>query len=282
MKKIVLITTLILLFVFSTPIVKSPFVNLPKISNIKPIGISQGGMGILSTKGTCYVPPWTDCDAGYECSDNSFYWLWPRGKKIGWSCGPGFSTDPGLHNYKMRVVMDIILLYTDTVTSKALFNGTYFLNITPTGRISSMSSSIDFNYSHTGIAYLFEPSYVSGQNAAYLECAIMWINFTQTDNITMGVPILYKMYINDLNRDDHIDVFDAVILSNGYGLSWSSPVNPNDNIWRADINSDGIINTGDAVILKSQIGTNYIKPVLEDIDKIWEPMWVNTLDCMSY
>ena len=130
-----------------------------------------------------------------------------------------------------------------------------------------VSTSLDFDYLDPGPAYLFEPSYVYGQNAAYEDCGILWINFTNADldKISVKTLIEYKTYILDFNEDDQIDVFDAIILSNEFGQSWGSPgdaVDPNDDTWRADINSDGSVNIIDYSILKNQFGTEYIDPSL--------------------
>jgi hypothetical protein len=283
MKKIVFIISLIILFSLSAPIVKSPFVDLPHKSTIEPKEIVTREIGILTTAGTCYVPPFTECPDGYECVNYNFYWLYARGKKVGWTCDGGLITDPGPHNYKIRIVTDLAILHWDTVTSKVLFDGTYVVNVTPSNNIITIGSSLDFNYSHPGPSYVFEPSYVYGEDVTYLDCAIMWLNFSQSDVVNVSIPILYKTYITDLNRDDYIDIYDAIILSNEYGQSWGSPgdtVDPNDYTWRADINSDGIVNTLDATILRNQFGTNYIKPRFEGtLLNIWEPMWENTLSC---
>lgn len=336
MKKIVLIVSLILLFFFYTPIVESPFVDLPH-TFVDPPYESTTGQGCIGTplpcsdhsdysschysgciwsgsvcsgtpdpcsdhtgpsncqmagctwtgtpsvEHTCYVAPF-NCPDGYECVDYNFYWLYARGKKVGWTCDGGLTTDPGSHNYQIRIVMDLQLLYTETVTSKALFPGTYVIEVTPESNIISMGSHLDFNLSHPGSAGLFEPSYVYGVTAVYLDCGIMWLTFSQSDQVDIGVPIEYRMYIVDLNRDDQNDVYDAIILSNEFGQSWGSPgdpVDPNDNTWRADINSDGSVNIIDYSILKNQFGTEYIASWSEEggLLNIWEPMWENTLNC---
>lgn len=424
--------------------VRSPFIDLPFKSTIELNKTVKEEVTTLAVSHACYVPPWTECPTGYECVNYNFAWLYPLGKKVGWTCDGGLITDPGLHKYKIRIVMDIALLYWYTVTSKVLFGGNYVINIShawnpeldfgtptspvatcgglwkgvnnetiysssvgygwsdttnlysidrggdcypwrdfvlstsdhtfnidvnngnysvvlyigdeshphdfidvyaegilkvdnlnysydpnqgtykpesvtftieitdgqlnlrfhddggsdpywiinalkikridPVDEVTEMTSSLDFNYSSPGSAYVFEPSYVYGNDTIYLNCAIMWLNFTQTDMISIGIPIEYKTYITDLNRDDHIDIYDAIILSNEFGNSWGSPgdpVDPNDYTWRADINSDGTVNTLDAIILKNQFGTDYIKPQLEgSLLDIWEPMWENTLNCM--
>jgi len=151
-------------------------------------------------------------------------------------------------------------------------------NTNPNTNIENLKSSITFNGSSSKV---FEPSYVYGEESIYNHCAIMWVNFTQKVGslpVKFDIPIEYKTYIIDFNRDNKIDVYDAIIFSNEYGQSWGSPGSPvdqNDYTWRADINSDGIVNVLDATILRNQFGTNYTAPMFENngLLNIWEADW---------
>jgi len=160
-----------------------------------------------------------------------------------------------------------------------IVNGITIKNTDTPTELLEYGSSLDFNYSNPGPAYLFEPGYdPSGmyfEGALYENCGELLINFSQTDRLSVGVYIEYKTYILDFNQDNKIDILDAIILSNEYGQSWGSPgdaVDINDYTWRADINSDGIVNTLDATILKNQFGTNYTKPFYLG-SEIWQPQW---------
>jgi len=54
----------------------------------------------------------------------------------------------------------------------------------------------------------------------------------------------------DINRDGSVDIFDAILLSNGFNTTPANPKwNPN-----ADINSDGIVDIYDAIILSNNFG----------------------------
>lgn len=245
--------------------------------------LTAGCSWIPMVEKTCYFPPFDSCDAGYECVKSNFSSLYGLGKKIGWTCFTGVYGDSGAHNYKIRVVMDIVLLYWETVTSKTYFPGTYFLNISHANNIISMTSGLDFNYSYPGIGYVFDPSYIDQDDARYFRCAVFWLNYSQSDAVNISVPILYKTYITDLNRDGVVDMYDGIILTNNIGKKWGKygdAINTSNTTWRADINTDESVNVLDVILLKNQFGSNYIKPLEEgNLLDIWTPMWNNTREC---
>jgi len=61
------------------------------------------------------------------------------------------------------------------------------------------------------------------------------------------------MHDGDINGDNQVDIFDAVILANAFG---SNPENTNWNI-DANINGDGIIDIFDAVLLANNFGQHF-------------------------
>jgi len=208
-----------------------------------------------------------------ERVDYNFAWLYPNGKKIGWTCDGKMTTDTGPHTYAIRIIIDVALIYMYTVTSKALFTGNYIVNITPSSNVVGPVVSSFFP-----TPQIFEPSYEYGKDVPYFDTLYIWINFTQTDTVNISIPIEYKMYITDLNRDDKIDDDDATIISNEFGKSWSLPVDPNDYTWRADINTDGIVDIYDAILLRNSYGKPYIASWSENVGllNIWEPVWSKT------
>ena len=74
-------------------------------------------------------------------------------------------------------------------------------------------------------------------------------NFTDLRPI-IAVTVGHPLVRGDINNDGIVDIYDAIILSNAFDSTPSSPKwNP-----KADINSDGFVDIYDAIILASNFG----------------------------
>jgi parallel beta-helix repeat protein len=72
------------------------------------------------------------------------------------------------------------------------------------------------------------------------------------ENIIDKYPLVapWTTLVGDINQDRTVDIYDAILLSNAYS---SSPSSPNWNI-NADINGDNTVDIYDAIILASNFG----------------------------
>jgi hypothetical protein len=69
-------------------------------------------------------------------------------------------------------------------------------------------------------------------------------------DVTKTVTLQANALIGDLNGDGTVNILDAIVLSNSFGLSTGQPgFNPN-----ADINGDGTVDILDAIILMNHFG----------------------------
>jgi len=171
-----------------------------------------------------------------------------------------------LWSWKINVTWDNSMLQlapTDNVTEGPFLsnNGatsTLFLEAPPTpGNIHELSSTLLENTSVTGsgdLAYIVFTVQDYGNTTINIT-DIRVLNPSSTD-ITTIAPISKTISVHlpgDVNGDNTVDIFDAILMSSAFG---SSPGMKNWND-AADLNGDGVVDIFDAIILAGHFGSSY-------------------------
>jgi len=144
--------------------------------------------------------------------------------------------------YNMNINVTILNYGINTETfTITIYAYTTAITQTQTILTSRKSTTVTFTWDTTGFA---KGNYTI---SAYAEPAL---GETDTTDNTLVDGWIFVTIPGDVNGDNIIDIFDAIILAGAFGSTPSSP-NWNSN---ADINGDNIIDIFDAIILAGAFG----------------------------